>query len=330
MTTLTILSDYSRHNQVDIPADLADEITAAIRASKRPNTLKAYQSDLALFTAWCRQRNWSPLPADPETVAAYLVDQRKSHKLSTLRRHLATLSKAHQIAGLPNPCTTPVVVEVLKGLRNQYPQAPTRAAAMSPDHLRTVLAGIKGSELSSLRDRAVLLTGWAAALRRSEIAALKWADIDYQPDGVVLTILGSKTDKAGTGQQAPLAAEPKAPKVCPVKALQAWQAACLAVSPLLTQPDQPVFRQVNRHSQLGAGLTGHAINQIISARGTAVGLSGFTGHSLRRGLAQTAHAAGVGDSSIMQTTRHRSVTQLRTYQGDAGLLTRAASKGLLL
>jgi integrase len=330
MTDLTVLTDYSRHNQVDIPADLADEITAAIRASKRPNTLKAYQSDLALFTTWCRLHNWSPLPADPETVAAYLVDQRKTHKLSTLRRHLATLSKAHQIAGLPNPCTSAVVVEVLKGLRNQYPQAPTRAAAMSPDHLRTVLAGIKGSELSSLRDRAVLLTGWAAALRRSEIAALKWADIDYQPDGILLTILGSKTDKAGTGQHAPLAAEPKAPKVCPVKALQAWQAACLAVSPLLTQPDQPVFRQVNRHGQLGAGLTGHAINQIISARGTAAGLAGFTGHSLRRGLAQSAHAAGVGDTAIMQTTRHRSVNQLRTYQGDAGLLTRAASKGLLL
>ena len=114
-----------------------------------------------------------------------------------------------------------------------------------------------------------------------------------------------------------------------MKALQAWQAACAAVSPDLIKADQPVFRQVSRYGVLGGALSGHAINQIVNSRGAAVGLAGFTGHSLRRGLAQAAHAAGVGDSSIMQTTRHRSVNQLRTYQGDAGLLLRAASKGLL-
>lgn len=330
MNNLPILSDSSVHTHLIMPADIADSIADTIRASKRPNTLRAYQSDLAQFSSWCASHGWSPLPAQPEMVAAYLVEQRKHLKLSTLRRHIATISKAHQIAGLDNPCKAPVVSEVIKGLRNQHPEPAHRAAAMTPEHLRTVLAGIKSADLSAFRDRAVLLTGWAAALRRSEIAALHWADIDYQPAGVVLTILGSKTDKTGTGQQAPLAAEPKAPKVCPVKALQAWQAACAAVSPDLIKPDQPVFRQISRYGSLGGALSGHAINQIVNSRGAAVGLAGFTGHSLRRGLAQTAHAAGVGDTAIMQTTRHRSVNQLRTYQGDAGLLVRAASKGLLL
>ena len=329
MTTLPILSDSSVRTHLIMPADIAASISDAIKASKRPNTLRAYQSDLAQFSSWCSDHGWQALPAQPEMVAAYLVEQRKHLKLSTLRRHLATISKAHQIAGLDSPCKAPVVTEVIRGLLNQYPEPANRAAAMTPEHLRTVLGGIRSADLAAFRDRAILLTGWCAALRRSEIAGLLWGHISHEPDGMVLTILGSKTDKAGTGQQAPLAAESKAGKVCPVRSLQAWQAACAAVSPDLIKPDQPVFRQISRYGSLGGALSGHAINQIVISRGAAVGLAGFTGHSLRRGLAQAAHAAGVGDSSIMQTTRHRSVTQLRTYQGDAGLLLRAASKGLL-
>ena len=329
LTTLTIPSDLSLTTQLVIPADIAASVREAISASKRPNTLLAYQSDLARFTEWCSSHGWQALPAQPEMVAAYLVDLRQSLKLSTLRRHMATISKAHQIAGLPNPCKSPLVTDVVKGLQNLRPEPADRAAAMTPDYLRQVLGGITSGDLASLRDRAVLLTGWCAALRRSELAGLLWGNVQYLPDGLVLTVLGRKTDKAGEGQEAPLAAEPKAPKVCPVKALQIWKQALSAISPELVKPDQPVFRQVTRHGGLGDGLTGHAINQIIRRRGEAVGLSGFTGHSLRRGLVQSAHAAGAGDTAIMQTTRHKSVNQLRTYQGSAGLLVRAVSRGLL-
>lgn len=328
--TQTIASDISVITQTLMPAETMSAITEAITASKRPNTLQAYQSDLAQFGHWCSSHGWQSLPAQPEMVAAYLVEQRQHLKLTTLRRHLATISKAHQIAGLPNPCRSPVVTDTVKGLQNLRPEAATRAQAMTPDYLRKVLGGISGGSLASVRDRALLLTGWCSALRRSEVAGLHWGDVQWLPDGVVLTVMGSKTDKAGTGQQTPLAAEPKAGKVCPVKALQVWHQALSAISPELVKGDQPVFRQVNRHGGLGGSLTGHAVNAIVSRRGIKVGLSGFTGHSLRRGLAQAAHAAGVSDTALMQTTRHRSIAQLRTYQGDAGLLVRAASKGLLV
>ena len=327
--TQTIASDLSLVTQTVLPVATMSAITEAIAASKRPNTLQAYQSDLAQFGQWCSSHGWSALPAQPEMVAAYLVEQRHHLKLTTLRRHLATISKAHQIAGLPNPCRSPLVTDTVKGLQNLRPEGATRAQAMTPDYLRKVLGGISGGSLASVRDRALLLTGWCSALRRSEVAGLKWGDVQWLPDGVVLTVMGSKTDKAGTGQQTPLAAEPKAGKVCPVKALKAWHEALSALSPELVKGDQPVFRQVNRHGGLGGGMTGHAVNGIISRRGSLVGLNGFTGHSLRRGLAQAAHAAGVSDTALMQTTRHKSVAMLRTYQGDAGLLVRAASKGLL-
>lgn len=327
--TQTMTSDLSVITQTVLPVETMSAITEAITASKRPNTLQAYQSDLTQFGHWCSGHGWSALPAQPEMVAAYLVEQRHHLKLTTLRRHLATISKAHQIAGLPNPVRSPLVTDTVKGLQNMRPEAATRAQAMTPAYLRKVLGGISGGSLASIRDRALLLTGWCSALRRSEVAALHWGDVQWLPDGVVLTVMGSKTDKTGTGQQTPLAAEPKAGKVCPVKALRAWHEALSAISPELVKGDQPVFRQVNRHGRLGDGLTGHAVNAIVSRRGSLVGLDGFTGHSLRRGLAQAAHAAGVSDTALMQTTRHKSVAMLRTYQGDAGLLVRAASKGLL-
>ena len=91
-----------------------------------------------------------------------------------------------------------------------------------------------------------------------------------------------------------------------------------------------MFRAVNRHGHLsGDGLSGHTVGLIVAQRGAAVGLHGLSGHSLRRGLIQAATLAGKSDSQVLQTSRHRSVGMLRQYQGDAGLLERAASRGLL-
>ena len=328
MTTQTVTIAYPSPTHPALPDALTAGIEDAVAHSKAANTLRAYRSDLRQFAEWCKGHHLTTLPATAETVAAYAVDQRATHRLSTVRRQLSSIAKAHLVAGLPNPCASELLRATVAGLARQYPQTPKRAAAMTPDYLRQTLAGIRGAELADLRDRAVLLVGWSAALRRSEIAALRWGDIEAQPAGLILTLHGSKTDKAGEGQRSPLAAERSA-TVCPVRALRAWQAALVGIDPALIEGDAPVFRQVNRHGGVGGGLSGHAVGAIVSGRSQAVGLEGMTGHSLRRGLTQAAHLAGVGDTAIMQTTRHRSIAQVRTYQGDAGLIERAASRGLL-
>lgn len=328
MTDQAVTIAYPPTSHPALPDTLTVGIEEAVAHSKAPNTLRAYRSDLRMFGTWCDRHHLTTLPATPETVAAYAVDQRATHRLSTVRRQLSSVAKAHLVAGLPNPCASELLRATVAGLARQHPQTPKRAAAMTPAHLRQTLAGIRGAELADLRDRAVLLVGWCAALRRSEIAGLRWCDIENEPAGVVLTLHGTKTDKTGEGQRSPLAAE-KVAAVCPVRALRAWQAVLVAVDPALVEGDAPVFRQVNRHGGLGGGLSGHAVGAIVAARSRAVGLEGMTGHSLRRGLTQAAHLAGVGDTAILQTTRHRSIAQLRTYQGDAGLIERAASRGLL-
>ena len=360
MTPNTLPQPYQHPDTVaPLPDHLAAAVAGLVASSKRPNTLRAYRSDMAAFSTWCTKHGRPALPATPDTVAAYLADNLDRLKLSTLRRHLATISKAHAISGLANPVHSPLVAESLTGAANDHPAKPHQAPGLTPEQLAAVLDAIATSEtvvtwkhhyqpgqiatqvradherplLAGLRDRALLLVGWCAALRRSELAALTWGQVTQQPTGdLVLSLLGTKTDRKNTGQQAPLAAEPAHPTLCPVAALLAWRTACdtYAWDGGGSEAHQPVFRQINRHRRLlPAGLSGQTVGQIISTRCAAAGLPGMTGHSLRRGLIQAAYLAGVEDSTVMQTSRHRSVTMLRTYQGDAGLTERAASRGLL-
>lgn len=349
--TLTVAYTTPTHLEV-LPSPLADQVADMVRAGKRPNTLRAYRSDLAAFTAWCQQHNLTALPASPTTVAGYLTDQAgRGLACSTVRRHLATISKAHQVAGYAheqNPARSELVAAVMAGLRAEYAAAPKRAPGVSPEQLRQVLEAIPTTrrhpyatteqpDLAGLRDRALLLVGWCAALRRSELAALTWGCVEQVPGGVRLHLRNSKTDKGGEGQYAPLAAEPGNPDLCAVTALQAWREVSArwgwGDGPTGTvagdHPEQPVFRAVNKHSHLGGQLSGHAVGAIISQRAAAAGVEGVTGHSLRRGLIQAAYLAGVNDAAILQTTRHRSVAMLAQYRVEAGLIERAASRGLL-
>lgn len=359
MTPSTLPEPYQHPDTLTpLPDHLAAAVAQLVASSKRTNTLRAYQSDLQAFSAWCRDHGRPALPATPETVAAYLAANLDRLKLTTLRRHLSSISKAHEISGHANPVRSSLVADTVAGASNTHPAEPDRAPGLTPEQLIAVLATIQTSEtvvawrhhyepgqrptqvradwerplLAGLRDRALLLTGWCAALRRSELAALTWRQVKLLPNGdAVLTLYSSKTDKTGAGQHAPLAAEPDQPALCAVAALLAWRTAC-EQHPWNggAEPDQPVFRQINRHGTLSAaGLTPHSVGQIITQRSAAAGLSGITGHSLRRGLIQAAHLAGVSDSTVMQTSRHRSVTMLRTYQDTAGLTERAASRGLL-
>lgn len=311
-----------------LPEPLAEQVHALRLAGKAPATLRAYESDLRRFVTWCNRAGLQALPAHPDTVSAYLADQVGQVKVSTLRRHLATISKAHQVAGLPNPCKTAALADTLAGIRRTHGCPPDQATGLLADQVRTVLGALP-ADLAGVRDRALLLAGWCAGLRRSEIAALTWADIATDPAGLVLTLRRSKTDQVGAGRSVGLAAEQDT-QVCPVAALNAWRTALEQAGGSVAS-DAPVFVQVNRHAQLRpGGLSGHAVAEIVQRRTAQAGLSArYRGHSLRKGLVQSARLAGVADSAVMATTGHKTVTMLRLYQGQIGLVTNAAARGLL-
>lgn len=314
---------------VAIPADLADRVRGLREASASENTRRAYLSDWRRWDTWCAERGYAPIPAHPDTVCAYLADLADTVKVSTLARHLATISKAHQVAGVVNPCQSVAVRDTLRGLRREKGTARSEAPALVAPDLRATLDALPDT-LAGVRDRALLLAGWCGGLRRSEVAGLTWGDLAHVAGGVVVTLTRSKTDQVGAGRQVPLPRQSVA-TLCPVSALDALRDAMAAHGPDLVADTAPVFVAVSRwDTPTRRALSGAAVAGVVARRTGAAGLATrYRGHSLRKGLVVAASEAGVADSAIMATTGHRSVSMLRQYQGQADLMSRAASKGLL-
>jgi integrase len=175
------------------------------------------------------------------------------------------------------------------------------------------------------RDRALLLLGWCAALRRSELANLTWDQVKFVPgQGLVLTVQGAKTDHTGEGQQVGVPYQTNA-ELCPVQALREWQEVSKA-----DPTGGPVFTQIGKHgNNLGLAMSGQAVGNVVAQVSTQADLEGFTAHSLRAGLATAAILAGRAEGEVMTTTRHKSQAVFRGYVRHAELLPKAASRGLL-
>jgi site-specific recombinase XerD len=282
-----------------------------LEASKADNTKRAYRSDWAHFAGWCAAHGLPALPASPETVALYLSDLAATHKPSTLTRRLAAISVAHQAASQPSPTRSIVVRSTLKGIRRSVGVAAAQKSALRAQHLREIIPQLEGT-LQGLRDKALLLIGYAGAFRRSELVALNVDDIAFEPQGARITLRRSKTDQEGQGEMKaiPFGSHKR---TCPVKALEAWLSASGITG-------GPIFRGVNRHGQLQAGrLTDRAVALILKRVAALCGLdpASVGGHSLRAGLITDLYQKGTPEAVIMGISGHRSRTVLGRYRREA-------------
>jgi len=195
---------------------------AFARRAAAPATLRAYKADWQHFAAWCAASGFIPVPAAPATVGAYLASLAASHAPTTIRRRLAALGKMHRFNDLPwNPAHRDIQGP-LQGLLRQHGRPVRKAAALTLERLRMLLATCDASARGR-RDRALLLFGFAGALRRAELVALQVEDVAVVNGGLRLRLLRSKTDKAGEGAEIGL---PRGshPDTCPLRAFEAWQA----------------------------------------------------------------------------------------------------------
>jgi integrase len=180
-----------------------------------------------------------------------------------------------------------------------------------------------GTGLKDLRDRALLLVGLAAALRRSELVALDVADVERVRRGIVLQLRRSKTDRGGQGHN--IAIPYGRSRWCPVACLDAW----LSASGIA---ESAIFRPVDRHGRVhNARLSGEAVSILVRERIAAAGLDpvGYSGHSLRAGLATSAAQAGVPAWRIKAQTRHASEAMLAHYIRQGELFADNAAGALL-
>lgn len=180
---------------------LETKVTKAVRRSRSKSTLDAYRSDWNDFCTWCQTLKLNPLPADPATVAAYLADlsdpddNRSGLAASTLRRRMVSISQYHQAADHPNPCTNPLVKQTMRGIRNTIGVAPKRKEGLSTADIRAIVTTLDGNRLLDIRDKAVLLIGFATAMRRSELVTLTVEDIANHPKASSSTNAAPKPTK---------------------------------------------------------------------------------------------------------------------------------------
>ncbi|RAI54672.1 site-specific integrase [Roseicella frigidaeris] len=198
-----------------LPATELARAAGYARAALAPATLAAYAADWADFSAWCAARRAAALPAAPTTVAAYLAALATSHATATLRRRLAAIGRAHAMAGHRSPAAHPAIRDTLAGIARRHGTPPRRAAALGTAELRRLVAtcsdGLRGQ-----RDRALLLLGFAAALRRSELVAVAREHLTLAPEGLRLLIPRGKGDQEGRGVELGLPRGRRA-ETCPVR-----------------------------------------------------------------------------------------------------------------
>lgn len=293
-----------------------------IAAAKSENTLKAYRKDWENFYQFCNVTGLTSLPADTDTVIAYLTEQANNHKTSTLERRIAAISQAHQAAGFTSPTSSLKVRALMQGIRRTLGTAQeSKVPAVTAD-IKVMVASLP-DELIGVRDRALLLVGFAGGFRRSELVSIDVEDIEFKREGLIINLRKSKTDQEAAGRRIGIAYGSNC-DTCPVRSLKLWLEESAIIS-------GPLFRSVNRHGNLQENrLSDKAVALIIKRAAQSAGLNpdNYSGHSLRAGMATSAAAAGVSERSIMNQTGHRSQAMVRRYIREGNLFNNNASAQL--
>jgi site-specific recombinase XerD len=303
-------------------AEIAADARDYVAASRAENTTRVYRTGWAQFTAWCDEHGVTPLPAGAETVALYVADLAKDAKPATIDLRLAAISAAHRAAGHDSPTKEEAVRLVRRGVRRTLGTAQRQVRPVTVPDLHTMLEGLR-ADMGGCRDRALLLLGFAGALRRSELVGLDVADVTEGSDGLTVHLRRSKTDQEGAGRTVgiPFGSNPI---TCPVRAWRAW----LEVSGIT---EGHAFCPVDRHGHIGTTrLSGPAVALVVKRRAARAGLDPreVAGHSLRAGLATSAAAVGVAERVIANQTGHRGTAMLHRYIREGSLFRENAASAV--
>ena len=304
---------------------LADQALKYVEAASSANTRRAYASDWKHFCAWVRRQSVDPLPPDPQVVGLYItalasgVGKGAKKSVSTIERRLSSLTWNYAQRGLPLDRKDRHIATVMAGIRNSHAKPPLQKEAILPEDLIAMLETLDRGTLRGLRDRAMLLVGFAGGLRRSEIVGLDvlrdqtedgsgW--IEILDKGVLVTLRGK------TGWREVEIGRGSSDATCPVVALETW----LKFAKI---GHGPLFRRVtSQGKQVGSErLNAQEVARLVKRTALAAGVRGdltegergqkFSGHSLRAGLASSAE---VDERYVQKQLGHASAEMTRKYQ----------------
>jgi integrase len=272
------------------------------------------------WCAWCDTHALPCLPARAADVVAFLAAERgRGLAVATLELRRAAIRYLHFLAGCPVPTAEAQVAETVAGIRRHAAdqgETPHKKLAATAELLRDIVAAIP-DDLRGRRDRALLLVGFASALRRSELAAIRVEHLERRARGLQLTIPRSKGER--TGKPVTVAIPYGTTALCPVRAVRRWQEAAGIV-------DGPLFRRIWTPPRRGvwprpapvlgeAALDAGSVARIVQARAAAAGIerTAIGGHSLKRGALTTGMDRGVHPTLLKRLGRHRSYAVLDEY-----------------
>ena len=294
-------------------------------ASRSPATWRAYESDWRRFAAFCAALEEPALPATPATVARFVAAEADAGRaVATLRRRLAAIRFVHRGAAELPPTDAAEVAAVLSGVARTRARPPQQAAAAIDAELRAMIDVTAGDAPAAVRDRALLLVGFAGALRRGELVALAVEDLERRPRGLLVHLRRSKTDQEGLGQRVALLARPGS-RYCPVAALDDWLS-------LARIRSGPLFRRVYRSGRIGPNaLSAATVAELVKGAARRAGLDAarYSGHSLRRGFLTSAAESKASLLKLLEQSRHRRVESVRGYIAEADRFDDHAGEALL-
>ncbi|WP_082631584.1 MULTISPECIES: site-specific integrase [Pseudomonas] len=297
------------------PEQLTQQHQRFLAAATTDNTRRTYRSAVRHFQAW-----GGVLPCDQVALIRYLLAFADVLNPRTLALRLTALSQWHRYQGFPDPAASATVRKTLRGIERVHGRPRQKAKALLLEDLERIVAHLDTLEgLAARRDSALLQVGYFGAFRRSELVTLEVENLQWEREGLQITLPRSKTDQGGEGLDKAI---PYGDSVCcPARALRCWLDAA--------QIEQgPLFRRISRWGVLGeVALHEGSVNTILATRAEAAGLSyvpEMSSHSLRRGLATSAHRAGADFLEIKRQggwrhdgTVHGYIEEARAFEENA-------------
>jgi integrase len=306
---------------VPVRADpVAEQHRAFLAAATSDNTRRTYRSAIRHYMNW-----GGNLPADEAAIIRYLMAYADSLNPRTLALRLTALSQWHIHQGFTDAASTPTVRKTLAGIERVHGRPKKKAKALPLEDLERIVAHLSALDTQKARrDNALLQIGFFGGYRRSELVSLQVEHIAWEPEGIVITLPRSKTDQRGEGI---VKAVPFGDKhCCPPSALRAWLSAAGIAS-------GPLFRTISRKDEVSpVPLHDASVNAILAAAAQAAGLDyvpDLSSHSLRRGMATSAHRAGAGFRDIKRQGGWRHDGTVLGYIEEAGLFEENAALALL-
>ena len=276
-----------------------------LKNSKSANTLRAYKSDFKDFSIFCQKNNFSSLPTAPKILSLYLTHLSQRSKFSTLKRRIASISVIHKIKGHYIDTKHPLIIENLLGIKrlngsNQKSKKPILINDLKL--IINVINELKIKPIRKIRDKALILIGFAGGFRRSELVAIDYEDVEFVREGVKIFVKRSKTDQSGEGMTKAIPSFDNS-FYCPVEHLQDW-----------------MFNKKIKKNKV-FDISDKSVALIIKKYANLSGLNGdkYSGHSLRSGFATSTAESGAEERNIMAMTGHKTTQMVRRYIQEANL-----------